>query len=411
MRAFIKRPLAWGLACLIAVVVIIVAVNVVGANPSAKSSATSSSTPSPTASANANTSKLDIDAIAKALGVKTISADAECKLDANGLVSYQVGALQNVPSPRKWSDALSTPIVSTDSTAARKELQQAICQDPLLGVTWAHFFAHMSFGTVNVSSLNEWLKPYVADASVINSQAAGFIPLLNVDHPTKKQAEDAVGKNQDYQELAGYVNTLFDRFSVESDIQSLPSVLNYHLKNGGVEVATLPAVEINSPQESLPALVFGLTIKGACVPVSQFGANTGDKRPEAFKAPSCAPPTTTTPRCTSNCGNTVPKCTSNCVPTTPKCTVPTECLTPKQHKDDVTPPQGTVPQGPDAPQPTQPAQKPTNGATNGTVGSDTGSGVPVGGASSGGTPTTPAPIDPNGGTPTTPAPTPIGDPG
>jgi hypothetical protein len=112
----------------------------------------------------------------------------------------------------------------------------------------------------------------------------------------------------------------------------------------------------------------------------------------------------------------VPTCnTVNCSPP-PPCTYGQEwnvqyqmMLCKKSGVQNVGAPPYTPYHGNDAPQYTPPAAKPTNGATNGAPGSDTGSGVTVGGATPG-TPSGGASVDPNGGTPAAPAPGPIAAP-
>jgi len=257
--------------------------------------------------------------IIDALTVKTASADAECSLDANGLVSYQVDALTEVPDPRKWSDALSTPFTATTANEIRNELQQAICKDPLLGVSYLVFFATdvrdqlLVDAGVDILKLNPWLKPFAVDPSEINAKAAEFIPLLDVKNPSDKQVNQAINKNREWQQLASYVNTLLDRFEV-SGIEARKSIVNYHLAVGGLVVGSLPSVERNPNQESLPALILSLTEKDQCQAILEMGANVADKRPELFKVSGCEPQLA---ECTTDCGSTTPVCTENCTPICP----------------------------------------------------------------------------------------------
>lgn len=214
--------------------------------------------------------------------------------DGQTVVKFEVGALLPVGmAGRAWSDALSSPVLSQQPADARKEIQAAICQDPLLGVTVAHLFAHMEVEGVKVVDLNDWLKPFAVDVSEINDLAAGFIPLLDAQVPSNEQLTAAINQNLAYQEVAEKLGTLLDRFSVKG-IKAEQSVLNYHLDAGGLVVGKLPEVGLNPNQESLPALVLELNAKpGNCL--AQVGFNAGDKRPEVFGCPPVTPPTTTSP--------------------------------------------------------------------------------------------------------------------
>jgi hypothetical protein len=308
--------------------------------------------------------------IAQSLTVKTTSADAECQTDDYDLVSYKIGALENVPEPRKWSDAISTPIAATDAEAARDELQQSICEDPLLGVSYLTFVATdirealKASTNVDIVALNPWLEPYTADVSNISKKATEFVPLLDAEESTSTDVDAAMKKNGEWQHEASYVNTLLDRFAV-TGIDSRLSVVNYHLAAGGMVVGTLPEVERNDKQEDLPALIFSLTEKDQCDELLSVGANMQDKRPELFEAKVCEEaPTTETPStpgtpetpdnggcvencstqpgCTENCTHTPPPtgCTENCTPVTPPCV--TNC--PKPWELSVDPPAGVIPQ-------------------------------------------------------------------
>lgn len=259
-------------------------------------------------------------ALIKALTVKTTPASAECKADQYGNVPYQIDSLLGVP-PRIATDAISTPITVTDPVAARVALQEAVCKDPLLGVTWLAFMATtlrdqvLRDTGIDLLVLNPRLKAY-ADVSQINAQATAFLPLLNVKDPSKTQLDDAIRKNRTWQKAAALVNTLLERFAVLG-IEARLSLVNYHLTDYALDVDALPMVGINDKEESLPALIFSITEKGQCGEVTSFGANVGDKRPELFAAKTCAPPASNpAPKAkshvqpTSPCppGNTIPSC-------------------------------------------------------------------------------------------------------
>jgi len=229
--------------------------------------------------------------------------------DGRKIIPFDFGALKPVEEGgRKWSDALSTPLIANQPTDALKEIQTAICLDPLLGVSLAHLFAHFTVDDVKIVDLNDWLKPFEVDADLINDLAAEFAPLLDVANPSDEQVSSAINQNLIYQGLAEKLGTMLTRFSIVG-IQSARSVLNYHLAGGGLVVGGLPEVALNATQEGLPALVLEVNMKpGVCL--ARIGFNTGDKRPEVFGCPFATTPTTSNPT-----GSTTP-------PTSPPTTVP-----------------------------------------------------------------------------------------
>ena len=333
--------------------------------------------------------------LAKSLTVTTTSAEAKCQVDDMKLVSYKVGALEGTP-PRKWSDALSTPFAATEAEAIRDELQQSICKDPLLGVSYLTFFAtdirdalKVSTG-VDIVELNPWLKPFAADPSNINKKATEFIPLLNVEEPTSSEMDAAIVKNREWQKEASYVNTLLDRFAL-AGVAARPSVANYHLAAGGLVVGALPAVERNSKQENLPALIFSLTEKGQCDELLSAGANTGDKRPELFEAKKCevTPPGGTTPPGPTPPPGSPPGTPPTIPPVVPPTTPPTTppCTDCKDWEESVDPPAGVDPQpnddyeepiGPAVdPAPVLPGGDSSSGTDTPAQGADPSSNIPV----------------------------------
>jgi hypothetical protein len=341
--------------------------------------------------------KSERNALIKALTVTTISASAECKPDQYGNVAYQIDSLLGVP-PRLWPDAPSTPIKATDPTAAREELQLAICKDPNLGSTWltstaTTFRDKLLIATgIDLLKLVPELKAYT-DQSAITTKATTFVPLLNVKTPTTAQVDNAVKQNAAWQQDAAVMNTLLERFAALG-IDTRQSIVNYHLTDYALNIHALPTVGVNNKEEKLPALIFALTEKGQCGEIIAFGANVGDKRPELFEAKTCTPPTTTTttPRCTTNCGTGTPKCTTNCGGTPPctSCLAPKTGHVPSAGNDPGTRDNGTG-QEPPAPAPSGPATAPVPVNTGGNGPVDTGTTLPN--QSGTGTSSTPAPVN------------------
>jgi hypothetical protein len=342
----------------------------------------------------------ELEALIKALTVSTIPASAVCKTDGEttdgrAYVAFQVDSLLGVP-PRLWPDAISTAITATEPSKARVELQEAICKDPLLGATWLTFMATtvrdqlLAATGIDLIELNPRLAPYT-DVSQITPLASAFVPLLNVDVPTKIQLGDAIAQNVSWQQDAALVNTLLERFAVLG-IEARQSLVNYHLTDYALDVDSLPMVGINDKQENLPALIFSITEKGQCGEITTFGANVGDKRPELFTAKDCKP--TTPPKGT-------PPGNPPSTPTTPPC-VGKRCVT------DVTPPSGWTPQGPGTLQPNPPPAK--NDPIRPETPLTADPGIPIGGATPA-PPVAPAPNIPAQQQPTPSNPgTPITDP-
>ncbi|MGH7240942.1 MAG: hypothetical protein ACREGB_01455 [Candidatus Saccharimonadales bacterium] len=345
-------------------------------------------------------------ALIDALTVTTVNVDCVNVVNSTGgstkavdgktYIVYDVGAIKSVP-PRKWSDAISTPLQGESPPDKLQSAKGSVCQDPFYGVTLANFFANLNVDGVNVGDLNPWLALYKGSPDQINDQAAAFMPLLDVKNASEAQVQKAAQQNLEYQDFAAKLDTLLGRFNVDG-IKSLKSTMNLHLTGGGLKVSGLPEVGVNPNQEALPALVLSVTLKGACAPAKVIGLNTGDQRPEVFATPSCqASPSTCKSNCTPNGG-----CTSNCTPsnchqhTTGTCPPKKcPCVSPSQGAQPVpTPPSGPsgVPTKAPTPLPTNPTATTPNGG-----GYNPGSGGAPGGSTSdnGGTQTgNPSPTSP-----------------
>lgn len=283
-------------------------------------------------------------------------------LFVNTLLEVDEGDL----SLRQWSDALSTVLKGSTPEEMRNWLNRAICEEPVIGVSLAHLFAHLQVGNTTVLSLQttDWLQPFAVDASEINDLVAQYTPLTvwRLENFGKQDIPEdvyvaALSANHEYQELASRLVFLLSRYQL-AQVMSINSTHHYHLVAGGLTADGIPEVEISHEVDSRPSLVFYLTEKTACKPISVLAFNTGDKRPMLGSlVETCeeltTPPAPPSSECTENCGSTPPPpgCTENCNPT-PPCT--TDCA--KDPADDVTPPPGVTPEGPgeEKPRPTQP---------------------------------------------------------
>jgi len=222
-------------------------------------------------------------------------------------------------SLRKWSDALSTPLKGKTPEKMHQWLNRAICEEPLVGVSLAHLFAHLEVSGVSILSLQstDWLKPYAVDANQIDELTAQFVPLevWKLQNPGKSPSNDqyveALNANHDYQALASKLVFLLSRYQL-AGVKSINSTHHYHLVAGGLRADGIPPVEVSTAKDTYPSLVFYLTEKTACKPISVLAFNTGDKRPMLGDIPdSCVKKPTT--ECKKNC-TPPPKCKTNCTP-------------------------------------------------------------------------------------------------
>lgn len=194
---------------------------------------------------------------------------------------------------RKWSDALSTPLKGSDKKEMNKWLKRAICEEPVIGVSLAHLFANLEVKGVSVLELQktDWLKPFDVDASEIDDLVAKYVPLEEWklqnpgDTPSEEQYGEALKANHEYRKVASKVIFLLSRYEL-AGVKSIDSKHHYQLVAGGLRADGIPEVGISKESDNLPSLVFYLTEKTACKPISVLGFNTGDKRPMLGKIPA-----------------------------------------------------------------------------------------------------------------------------
>jgi hypothetical protein len=270
----------------------------------------------------------------QALTVTTVEANKCLELvgSGDGYVGWDIGALKRtVPDgPRLWNDSISIPLgeAGAEPSTMFREFQTNVCEDPILGSTWAYMFAHMEIGGVRVIDLNPWLEPFAVEPEEINDVARSFVPLVDVANPSTEQQTAAAEANRSWQAYAVRIVTLFERFTV-GDVQSWTSVWNMHLTGGGVIVGNFPEVGVNPNQEALPALILSVTEKGQCAPIMLLGINVGDQRPEEFAPPACGtPPVETVPPGTNPPHGSTPPSTNPPTTMPPSTTVPPTTVPP-----------------------------------------------------------------------------------
>ena len=272
---------------------------------------------------------------------------------------YEVNDKGNVELNLKWSDALSTALPGNTPEEKYTSLKVAICTEPVVGVALAHLFAHLEINGVFVRDLQvtKWLDPYNVPDKQINDLVASFVPNFTVKIADRTEETNAAALDAmtSYQDLADKLIKLLSRYQLV-DVRAIDSTHHYHLVGGGLTADGIPEIEVSSELDNRPALVFFLTEKTACVPISVLAFNVGDKRPELANIPAdCSPflpPPPVTPECTYDCGGTT-ECTYDCGP--PPCVV--NC---GGEKTDHVPVE-TTPDGetePPAPPPTSPPAPP-----------------------------------------------------
>ncbi len=249
--------------------------------------------------------------------------------------------------------------------------------------------------------------------------------LLNqfVNTTPKAWADKVFGGEVSYTDAASTMSQLAGLLAIfqwGDSPETKATTWNYEAEPTTSSKGNVRPIVLNDQQYTGDFLVLRLTSKGEtyCLGSNETigfnvgvggDVNKGDQRLAGFniscKTTTTPPPATTTTTPPTHTGSTPPPDTHTTPPPTDVCpnipgtqpTVPSgytldngKCLAEKLHTDDVTPPAGTTPQGPGR---TTTEDQGTgagtsgNAATSGTPHSDTGTSVPVGGA-------TPAPAAP-----------------
>jgi hypothetical protein len=206
--------------------VIAVGLTLAGCAPTGSTVSTAPSSPTPSATAthtpktSKSTSSMKLDpATIAALSPSTMTYTSGAISGTYGTVVYNIGSIQGTP-PRTNADSLCLPLTGSDPATARVSLEKNIWTDPVCGVTWANFFAHKTFDGVKLGDMANnkvWgLNTYDVDPSKIEAQAHYFVPLLNVAHNkiTVTMQAKAIIRNQKYQVLAGWINTILNNYQV-----------------------------------------------------------------------------------------------------------------------------------------------------------------------------------------------------
>jgi hypothetical protein len=338
-----RWPVAAGIATFVAVILVVVA-SLWG-------------TTLPAAHSNTNTGS---GSVAFHPGFDKTPADALCTTNHYNGISTQTPKPGD-PNARQFATAISNPFKGTTDAAVNKEIVLENCGNP-------------TFLKMSLDEMTLWkgIVPGADENMAWIEKIQQDIAKHTLDSFSGTMGSDSLKVTSvQYQKYAGWVNTVWLRFNDEG-LQSPTSTRNWELP-ATVTPGIQPVAVQATVQESKPAWVRTLRDKvGTCL--YRVGFNAEDKRIEVF--PCATPPTPGTPPT----GHPTPKPTPTPTPS-PSCT----SMCPKNPKDSVTKPQGTVPLGPDPVQTTAPTPKPTPLDPTTPVTKDPGPSVPVQGA-------TPAPV-------------------
>lgn len=293
--------------------------------------------------------------------------------------TFVVGS--NLPG-RIWTESVRPPI----TTKSMEEVDAHILTEPDYGWQVCSGLAHSSItGGKSLLELNSFLKECDDPAGINDwSQAAMDGSPAEQLIAAKKLVLVVLLLEQLNHESVGQHSTSFNYRLVVGQDGSTAMTADPKNPNGPED--TVKEFELSPVQYVGEFVTVQLTYKGQTGCWLQVGFNTGDGRFAGFACvpPTVTPPTTPPPTKPGCVVTATHKCTTpptlgckekhNCY-VQPKCTVPTKCLTPKDLKNDVVPPQGTPTLGPDPFQTVAPTAKPNPLQPVSPV--DTGSTVPA----------------------------------
>ena len=232
----------------------------------------------------------------------------ECEVNEYGLIETVIyaapayGPSSDSNPKRATSDAPGIPLVgnTVDEIVADGEKQR--CIDPFISLGKVKAFGSQKVpGTdTRIFDLEGNEKLAIADIpwKEINNLARTFV-FEEGDDFDKFIAANAV-----YKEFVNTFGSILHQASMLG-IESLESSKNWMLKSGSAGIGDWME---NPDQESLPAILYGFTIKGECIPGLLFGVNIQDQRPEIFDPQKfqqyCDVPPPADADCTVDCTTT-----------------------------------------------------------------------------------------------------------
>jgi hypothetical protein len=230
--------------------------------------------------------------------------------------------LETTP-PKYWSDALSIAFAGIELTNddLLGLVKRAICEEPVIGSTFMYMMTHNQINGIDLVDLQktDWADEIAStDIEDLDEFIQQFVPLAFAEDQNKSLSEIklyriALAANHEYQVFASKAVFILSRYEFGGLLPNFQSTTTYHLVNGGLTADGIPEIEV-AENETLPALVFYLTEKAECKPISVVGFNFYDKRPELGEIPadceSLIPPPPPSGDCVINCGE--PDCVVNC---------------------------------------------------------------------------------------------------
>lgn len=240
----------------------------------------------------------------------------ECPTDDYGLVKTVAYAHSNYgpsssgDSPKRVNpDSVSLPLPDGTPSERWEAFKANLCTDTFLALSWGHVLGNEIVPGTDTRVFdiegNDGLAMADVNIEEINNLADSLL---------FHEGDDLVEFAKANKEYQHYVNTLvavLGQFNLFGE-HSFESWQNWHLVPLSAGIGDL---EENDVQESLPALLFGVTLKGQCEPVALYGVNLSDQRPEKFHPEDlgCVPEETPPPdaQCVENCGSE-PVCEHDC---------------------------------------------------------------------------------------------------
>lgn len=238
----------------------------------------------------------------------------ECPTDDYGLiktVAYahsKYGPSASGDGPKRVdSDSVSLPLAGGTPEEQWEVFKTNLCTDTFLALSWGYVLGNEIVPGTDTRVFdiegNEGLALADVDIKEVNNLADSLL-----FHEGDNLVEFAEA-NKEYQHYVNTLVSILGQFKLYG-VHTLESWQNWHLIPLSAGIGDLAE---NNVQESLPALLFGVSLKGQCVPAALYGVNLSDQRPEKFNPEvfDCLPEETPPPVCTENCGE-VPVCEHDC---------------------------------------------------------------------------------------------------
>lgn len=285
--------------------------------PSPSTSESSTPTPTPTPSGDPISDELkellDASTVSQDFCLDIVKAQLGEDVVVNGVYNLQISQTKIGPLPGnlkveegnpdalQWSDSLELMLKGSAPEELRNSVYLAICTKPYVGVSLRHLFANLTLadGTevIDLQS-TDWLKEGLVPESELNDQAMEYIPNLFEAATEDEDYEAAHTAFLEYNDMANMLVYLVSHYEL-GKVMPINSTHSYHVLGGGLSADQAPEIRITHSLDSRDAIVFYLTEKTECAPISILGFNLGDSRPmlteEGYSCEQVTPPPPSTP--------------------------------------------------------------------------------------------------------------------